>query len=586
MPNYTVQDTQTGKKIKFEWSGNKPPSDSDMEEIFGQANNMPVATPKANRPMEVNTMPPIEGAIDIPPPIEGMAEYLPAVAATGGALLGRGLASIPFAAAGGAAGEAGRRLLTGEPLSPGGITKEGAWQGGMQALGLGAAKAIGKVAAPLVKKITPYTDEAVDFFKSYGGRMSPAQVTSSKLMDTVEEIAEGSLTGRETMTKFRTGQEGAIGKIASDLSEKLGTTMDPTDVGRVVLDTIEGNFEAFNRVAKTMYGKVDELSKGAVVNLSGVKKFASERAVIAEARKGIGGSQAGDSLLNKALELPDTMTFKQAQSLRSGFWDELHNAIASKDKAAGLAKKFLSLTDDAMETGAKGLGNEAYTAWRSANDFYRTNKEIFKSKLIARLSKDNPEIIVDQVFKPGRISSIQKVKEALKDNPEAWEQLRGAYFNRVISQSSDDAGNIIGHKITNNLKKMGDPTLKEIFGSQAKNLNLFAKAATIAQSKPGGSGGMLIQLTQAGAFGSLIALQYPKAGLSVLLGPYAAAKLVTSDAGIHWLTKGMTIPANTPEAMSIAMRILREAGKSTDVKINYPLTNKEETPLVDKYLNK
>lgn len=35
MPIYTVQDTETGKKIKFEWNGQEPPTEQDMAEIVG-----------------------------------------------------------------------------------------------------------------------------------------------------------------------------------------------------------------------------------------------------------------------------------------------------------------------------------------------------------------------------------------------------------------------------------------------------------------------------------------------------------------------------------------------------------------------
>lgn len=582
MPTYTAKDNETGKKITFNWNGDIPPTDTDMEEVFSQAKD---EVPQAF-PQEISSMPPVEGAIDVPPPIEGMAAHLPAAGAAVGGLLGSGVASIPLAAAGGIIGKGAEQLLTGKPLNATEIGMEGAWQGGIQAAGLGAARVIGKVAAPLAKKLSPKIGEVIEFFKKYGGEFSPAQVTESKLMDTVEEMAEGAVFGRETMTKFRAGQKEAIGRIVDDLSNNIGTKLDPADIGRIALDAIEGNFKAFNRTAKVMYGEVDALSKGAIVSTSGVKEFAKEQASIATARKGIGGSQAGDGLLKKVLELPDTMTFKEAQSLRSGFWDELQSASATKDKAAGLAKKFLSLTDDAMEISAKGLGGDAYQAWRAANNFYKTNKETFRTQLIVRLSKDNPEIIVDQVFKPGRISSIQKVREALKDTPEAWEQLRGAYFNKLLTQSSDDVGALIGIKLSNNLNKMGDPMLNEIFGGHAKNLNLLAQAAKTAQTKVGGSGGMLIQLMQGSAFGTLIALKYPTSGVSVLIGPHAAAKLVTSDSGIHWLTKGMTIPGNTSDAIATATRIMRELGSGRDVAVRFPLVNKEpDTPLTNKYLS-
>lgn len=37
MAKYTVQDTTTGKNITFEWNGEQPPTDADMEEVFAQA---------------------------------------------------------------------------------------------------------------------------------------------------------------------------------------------------------------------------------------------------------------------------------------------------------------------------------------------------------------------------------------------------------------------------------------------------------------------------------------------------------------------------------------------------------------------
>lgn len=41
MPTYKVQDESTGKTVTFEWSGDKPPTDADMEEVFKAAGNIP-----------------------------------------------------------------------------------------------------------------------------------------------------------------------------------------------------------------------------------------------------------------------------------------------------------------------------------------------------------------------------------------------------------------------------------------------------------------------------------------------------------------------------------------------------------------
>ena len=37
MPKYTVEDSQTGKRITFEWAAPTPPTDADMEEVFAAA---------------------------------------------------------------------------------------------------------------------------------------------------------------------------------------------------------------------------------------------------------------------------------------------------------------------------------------------------------------------------------------------------------------------------------------------------------------------------------------------------------------------------------------------------------------------
>jgi len=37
MPVYTVEDTQTGRRVTFEWDGDAPPTDADMEQIFSSA---------------------------------------------------------------------------------------------------------------------------------------------------------------------------------------------------------------------------------------------------------------------------------------------------------------------------------------------------------------------------------------------------------------------------------------------------------------------------------------------------------------------------------------------------------------------
>ena len=43
---YTVRDTQTGKRVTFQWNGAEPPTEADMTEVFAEARqNLPEAKP-------------------------------------------------------------------------------------------------------------------------------------------------------------------------------------------------------------------------------------------------------------------------------------------------------------------------------------------------------------------------------------------------------------------------------------------------------------------------------------------------------------------------------------------------------------
>ena len=45
MPTYTVLDETTNKKVTFEWSGSKPPTDEDMAGVFAAAAKTPPKQP-------------------------------------------------------------------------------------------------------------------------------------------------------------------------------------------------------------------------------------------------------------------------------------------------------------------------------------------------------------------------------------------------------------------------------------------------------------------------------------------------------------------------------------------------------------
>lgn len=57
MAKYTVRDTETGKKITFQWNGERPPTQEDMQEIFNQARQMQSSKLVEQQPVDSQSQP-------------------------------------------------------------------------------------------------------------------------------------------------------------------------------------------------------------------------------------------------------------------------------------------------------------------------------------------------------------------------------------------------------------------------------------------------------------------------------------------------------------------------------------------------
>ena len=511
---------------------------------------------------------------DMYPLDKGAAPLLPAVGATLGGLAGAGIASVPLAAAGGAIGEFGKQLLEDEPVSPTGIVKEGAIQGVLQGFGLAAAKSAGFILAPLANKLVPEVEGLVRYFRKFGGEFTPGMRTESYLVDSAEKIAEGSLFGGNQILHHKIGLRKASDAAVDDIVNRIGTKLTPEETGGLLNDAISGKFELFKEASSKMYSNVDAIVGKARVDLTPLKAFAKDRQFIVESRKGIGSTAAGDSLLDKVGKLDDTVTFEQAQSLRSAFYDELGSAQVTKDKAAGLAKKFLSLTDHGMERAATNMGPDALDAWRSANKFYREGKGLLRSKFITKMIAKDPELAVKAIFQPGKVSQISNVKKVVGENSEAWKNLKGSYLESIIRDATGvESGELVGKRLLSSLKKMGDPALNKIFTpKELSDIRSVAGIKSVLQRDTGGGGKMLVQIAQGGAVVSLATGAFPKSGTAILLGPYAMGRLLMSKTGGKWLTEGLKVPAGAAHAVAVSERLIMEAIRETGGKdISFPV---------------
>ena len=440
--------------------------------------------------------------------------------------------------------------------------------------GRGIAKVGGKILAPIRKRLLPGASGLSKQLLKRGAHLTPAQMTESRIIDTVEGMAEKSFFGGGELQRLKTlAQPKAFAKYVDDIVEQISrgakTNLSPEDVGDLLLDTIDGKRVAFKATAKAAYARVDKLSKGVKVSLVPLKNFAKKTMRTATIRKGIGSTQAGDTLLGKVLQLDDFVTFKQAQSLRSALLDERSAMAVTRDKAIGLSKQFIRLTDDAMESGGKSLlpiqagkTNEAVNAWRIANKFYREGQEKFNKKIIKSLSKtlaENPEVAVRKIFRPQASRQIKVIKDLVDKG--TWQQLKTANLEHIIRESADADGVVLGKTFLSKLNKLGDDTIKIIYNPQElASIRSIGKMGEILQKPTGGSGGMVIQLMQAGAAMNLLTGGVPqltRESAAVLIAPPVLSRMIANPTFSKWLGSGFRMPRFSPAAAALVTRILK-----------------------------
>src|SRR3990167_4594224 len=419
------------------------------------------------------------------------------------------------------------------------------------------------------------------FFGFNKQALTPGQISESNILDITENATRSSIFGRRNMVLNDISSKKALQNMTDDFVEQFGTKSSPEEVGQLFLNTLEGKDEAYFSAAKELYKKVDDLTKAPVVTVGvqdiGIPEIVSTqpmkdfaKSVIKQRGQGLKtiNSATGGEILNDVLQLPDRISFAEAQFIRSQFIKASAPITeTSREVVKGISRKLGTTLDRSMEEAAKGLSDEALNAWRTANAFWKTGKETYRKSVIQSLLKkeDTAEKVIDMVFKPGASSVIRSAREVV-DAP-TWNKMQQVYLSKVIQNSLDDQGSLVGHKISGQFKKMGEPALREIFtGGHKAGLDAAYKldeVARLMQDKATKlSGGMMIQLIQAGAImqlgeavttGTTAALS-PISG-AALIAPPILARILTNPMTARWLVQGMKLPKGSKEMFGLAGRI-------------------------------
>ena len=438
----------------------------------------------------------------------------------------------------------------------------------------------------LKKQLEPGAEEALKVVERGGESITAARVTRQNFADNAEAILETAFGSRGIMMKHA----GRVENILDDAVEAIRTNMSPGEFGEFAANALDHNETFLRKLAQRAYDKSDEFLEVAPVLTAPLKKFAER---IARKISGIKNFAKESTTLQNILALDDSITFGQAQRLRTAFMDEVRDVL-SPGVSEGLIKQFSKTIDEAMEVAAKNVSPEGRKWWRAANELWKQKAEVFGTKFMKRLFKqDLPEQVYKSIVAGKNPTLIDRIRRAA---PQAMSKLKDAGIEDIISNSpATDQIGISGNSFMRKLVRGADGRYwKKLLGKETHdNLRALARALQFQQSKPVGPGGTAVMLIQSGvALGALTALAASEAdivpigrkvplivGGVVLVLPPIAAKLATKPGVIRWLTIGVTELKGTRRGAMAAARVLRATREIEKEEVRRKLPTEPVVPL-------
>lgn len=504
------------------------------------------------------------------------------VGATAGAIAG-GLSppgNIPGAVAGamlgGAGGEAYTQLLKrvqGKPDIPQDelvaltrILKAGGTEGAFELVGGVLMKSAMKTLAPFANKVKPEAAAMIEHFRDkLRPVFTPAEATDSRILDWMQNVAENSILGSDSFAAFKLKRAKVFDDIADGFISSFASQSSPEQIGELFVDVVNRRTKLVGLGANVLYNNAKELIGDVAIPTKVMKKFVEPFKEVADELGGLASVSAGDDLVEVITNLPETLSYDAAKALRTRLLSTIDEVkvINKNAEAIGKAKKLISLIDNEMEQSLAARSPEALKAWRAANEFYRAGSERFNNTMIRRLVKmadesgRGAEFIVPSVFAPKKITTVRRVKSALREKD--WPVMQRFFVENLISQAKNAIGELQGRDLIQSITNAGDDVVKEVLSpAQIKDLKTLANALEMTQSQQGeGLGKVWIQLTQAGAAAGLMSQGFDRTAGAILFGPALLAQVMLDPRGVKLLQEGIKLPANSPAVGGFVARLAR-----------------------------
>lgn len=409
-----------------------------------------------------------------------------------------------------------------------------------------------------LSKVSKLDDELATALKE--GQLTPGLQTENRFIDIAENVTEKSLFGGGKLIKARKGAETLTNKFLDDYIANYGD-ITRSDYGDLLQRAITGNVDEWKIAAKGAYQALDDklrvVSGGARVNITDIKKSAQK--LLDEAKPTAKLQPDALKIPRTILDQDDFVPFSTANAIRSQFLGVTRstNELISGQSQRYAAQLASEITDTINNVGKSNLSPSVREAYTKAQKIWKDGSEVFNTKLINKLIRDDPEQVFKTLIKPERPSTVQKVFKAInktKDESvkkDLKDSLKGAFLFDLKSESIKRYDTLKGDYLLKNLNKYGDSVLNELFTpAELANVRGLLKSLKVAQQKTVGEGvpgGVFIQLTQAGALLGLGTGVLTAPSIAILLTPKIISSLFTNPKFVNLLKQGFALKPGDPK---------------------------------------
>lgn len=476
----------------------------------------------------------------------------------------------------------------GADVSLGEAAKEGAVQGAFDVVGGRAYKALRKPLKFAAETIKPGAKEvAKKFGDLYGGALTYGEQTKSYLGDVMQNIAEKSAFGGETMRKFHELKQAIpLQKGLEKISKELTDTPQTIDeAGDLLIDALVDGKKLKMQALANSWKAMDDFVGSPAVDLNR-KVIPLLNDIIEKAPSG------GSSSSARAKQMLDYFSKEHPDGITT--WERAHIEQSDLFDLPSAAKKMMSSVDkanltklrgsilDSMGESAQELGDEAFNVWKSIRKQYATEMGPYNVKFIKKIASTEGGVnIMGKVLSQKSPKQISKLRSLIPESK--WNEVQAAWLKDSAEKLVNKEGLFDLGGFTKSIKSMGDSYDVIFKGEQKEAIDHLVKVIEHIGSTgtAGKAGAIFIQMKQSSAvaqLGGALAVggvagygtQDPYYGLAsagiILGGPWVLAKILTNPTATRYLTR--TIKTGTGEAIdSFNKFALRYASRFAGSKI-------------------